>query len=98
MKTNDEINKIKKWITAHEPIAHDGSYVPISEVRRLLILKEIEARADEAKQIFEEFDNILFRKVSKEIEDLKNKTPRISIRWEITEGQYEALKKSRKVD
>ena len=51
MTTNDEINEINEWITAHEPINHDGSYVPISEVRRLLILRGNEARADErAKQ------------------------------------------------
>ena len=51
MTTNDEINEINEWITAHETINHDGSYVPISEVRRLLILRGNEARADErAKQ------------------------------------------------
>jgi disulfide oxidoreductase YuzD len=36
---NEEINEIKEWITAHMPIEHDGSYVPISEVIRLLILR-----------------------------------------------------------
>ena len=89
MKTTDEIiKKCDRLMSTAE----------VKYTRTHLELAIEEARADEAKQIFEEFDNILFRKVSKEIEDLKNKTPRISIRWEITEGQYEALKKSRKVD
>lgn len=51
---NDNVNEQQKnitvnddmdeWLKKHEPIEHDGSFVPISEVKRLLLLMKSETR------------------------------------------------------
>ena len=90
---NDKMLEIKLWLSNHVPIEHDGSFVPISEVRRLLIIRGAEARSDTAKRIFEELDKIMNRHLnSSPIEDIDTAD---ELRLE---EDYLTLKRKYKVD
>ena len=57
MTTNDDMDE---WLKTNTPIEHDGSFVPVSEVKRLLLLMKSETQKTTSTLISELFGKILY--------------------------------------